>query len=83
MLVFYFLVITTALVLLYRAKVQLFSDIRKYFRRKAIDYKQKAGFFIKKIGICGEIHHTEMQMWRITLQPCSIKAVPLQRKTNV
>ena len=49
----------------------------------AIDYKQKAGFFYKKIGIYGEIHHTEMQMWRITLQPCSIKAVPLQRKTNV
>jgi hypothetical protein len=47
MLVFYFLVITTPLVLLYRAKVQLFSDIRKYFRRKAKDYKQKAGFFIK------------------------------------
>ena len=32
---------------------------------------------------CGEIHHTEMQMWRNTLHLCATKAVILQRKTKL
>ena len=32
---------------------------------------------------CGEIHHTEGQMWRNTLHLCATKAVILQRKTKL
>ena len=32
---------------------------------------------------CGEIHHTEVQMWRNTLHLYATKAVILQRKTKL
>ena len=40
-------------------KVQLFSDIRKYFRRKVKDYKQKAGFFKKNRNLWRNSPHRD------------------------